>query len=76
MIPQIWPVRQYNEPEKPDPLSLPPLYHYRLGKLYEQRRLKDKAKAEYVRFLEIWKNADPGLPEVKEARRKLAGIVS
>ena len=30
-----------------------PLYHYRLGQIYEQKGLKDKANAQYKRFLDF-----------------------
>lgn len=47
---------------------------YMLGKIAERRGEKPKARENYERFLGLWKNADPGIPELEDARKKLAGL--
>ena len=49
-----------------------PLYHYRLGRVLEEKGDKEQARIEYRKFLEYWKDADPGHPELAEARKRLA----
>jgi len=62
------------QPEKGNWTLIHPRYHYRLAKLYDAKGLKDKAREQYQKFLEIWKDADPGIPEVEDARNRLASL--
>jgi tetratricopeptide (TPR) repeat protein len=51
-----------------------PLAHFHLAQVYERLGEAAKARATYERFLEVWKNADPDLPEVTAARQRLSGL--
>jgi tetratricopeptide (TPR) repeat protein len=51
---------------------LEPRYVLRLARLLDESGDKDGARTEYERFLELWKDADEGLPELKEARSYVA----
>jgi tetratricopeptide (TPR) repeat protein len=51
-----------------------PKYHYRLAKLYEEKGWLEKAIKEYVKFLEIWKDADKDLPELIDAKKRLTAL--
>jgi len=47
-----------------------------LGKIYEQ--LGDTAKTieQYQKFLDLWKDADPGIAGVEDAKQRLTGLKS
>jgi len=51
-----------------------PKFHYRLARVYEQNNQPEKAIEQFERFLELWKDADPGIAEVENAREKLAEL--
>jgi tetratricopeptide (TPR) repeat protein len=47
---------------------------YDVAQLYEKQGNKVKAIEHYMKALDRWKNADPGLPEVEDAKKRLAGL--
>ncbi len=49
---------------------------YMLGKIYQEKGMNEKAREYYEKFLVLWKDADPGIQEVSEAKRQLAAMQS
>ena len=47
---------------------------YMLGMIYEEQGDTAKATEHYEKFLSLWKDADPGIAEVDDARERLAGL--
>jgi len=47
---------------------------YMLGRIYEGKGWEGKAIDHYQKFLDLWKDADSGIPEVEDARKRLAAI--
>ncbi|MFQ5798561.1 MAG: tetratricopeptide repeat protein, partial [Bacteroidota bacterium] len=48
--------------------------HFWLGVAYERKGEKENAIEEYEKFLNLWKDADEGLPEILDAKKRLAAL--
>jgi len=64
------------DPSREERCLIHPKYHYILAKLYEQKDWEGKAIEHYKKFLDLWKDADPGIAEVEDAKKRLAGLKS
>jgi len=51
-----------------------PKSYYLLGKSYEKLNDIDSAKKYYHKFLDMWKNADEDLPDLIDAKKRLANL--
>ena len=49
---------------------------HELGKIYEQKGWNGKAIEQYEKFLGLWKNADPGIEEVEDAKKRLNALLT
>jgi len=47
---------------------------YTLGKIFEQQGQNEKAIEHFERFLDLWKDADPGIPEIDDAKARFAAL--
>jgi len=47
-----------------------------IGKIYQQKGWNAKAINHCEKFLELWKDADPGIPEVTDAKKRLEALQS
>jgi tetratricopeptide (TPR) repeat protein len=50
--------------------------HYLLGLAYEKSDWNSKAAEKYEEFLDLWEDADSGIPEVEDAEKRLARLKS
>jgi serine/threonine protein kinase/tetratricopeptide (TPR) repeat protein len=55
-------------------MLIPPLYHYRFGRVLEEKGEKGNALLQYEKFLKYWADADPRFVELKDARARLARL--
>jgi tetratricopeptide (TPR) repeat protein len=53
---------------------IPPIYHYRLAKLYEEAASPADARMEYERFLKVLKKADAESKETEDARKRISAL--
>ena len=60
--------------KNPERRLIHPLYHYRWLSSTSRRGKRQRPRARYERFLELWKDADPGQAEVDDARVRLAAL--
>jgi len=58
-----------NGPDQKFLANFEPLYVLEIARLFDRIGDRPEALKEYERFLDLWKQADPGLPELDEARR-------
>jgi serine/threonine protein kinase/Tfp pilus assembly protein PilF len=63
------------DPQQKERYLVYPLYHFRLAKLYEQKGWEGKAIEQYEKFLTIWKDADPELSDVADAKKRLTALI-
>jgi len=64
------------DPQREERCLIHPKNYYRLARLYEQKGLKKKAIEHYQRFLNLWQDGDPDIPEVIEAKKRLSKLQS
>lgn len=62
------------DPSRPERRIANPIYRYRLALACERLGRRAEAIAQYTRFLAIWHDADPGLPELIDARTRLGHL--
>jgi tetratricopeptide (TPR) repeat protein len=63
-------------PENREGRLIYPKNYYYLALCYEMKGLKAKAIKSYEKFLELWKDVDPGLLEVEDTKKMMAGLKS
>ena len=51
-----------------------PLGFHLLGKIYEKKGDKQRAIENYEKFLDLWKDADPDLPDLIDAKARLVKL--
>ena len=52
------------------------LSHYQLGLTYQEMERPLDARREFTKFLDMWSEADEGLPQLVDARRRLEDLAT
>ena len=47
---------------------------YMLGRIYQEKDWEGKAIEHYDKFLHLWREADPGIPEIIDAKKRRAAL--
>jgi tetratricopeptide (TPR) repeat protein len=47
---------------------------YMLGKICQEKGQEEEAITHYARFIQLWENADPEIPELKDAKEHLNNL--
>jgi len=53
-----------------------PKYYYRFAKLYKKKGWAGKAIENYEKYLDLGKDADIGIADAEDAKKRLAGLKS
>jgi tetratricopeptide (TPR) repeat protein len=66
-------VSDYSEDRAANAIDAVKVYYF-LGQTYEKSGSRAKAIENYRQFLDIWKDADPGIAEAQDAKQRLARL--
>ena len=70
-------IQEYESLVAPDSMRklwIPPLYYYRMARLYESAGARDKASIYYEKFLHIWGRGTGDREEWKDAQRRVRNL--
>ena len=47
---------------------------YQIARILQEQGKDEEARASYQQFLDLWKDADPGIPMLQDARQQLRAL--
>jgi hypothetical protein len=69
-----WQYKYYDDTERTQTIDIGALAHLQLGRAFAMQGDTAKAKAAYQDFLTLWKDADPDIPILKQAKEEYAKL--